>query len=455
MSSFHTDTSRPRASLLNMSAPIAQQTEVNLTAWACNRAEANQARANCSLCTWWQQPDLTTRAHLRRPLHQRRRARQPGAAAPPAPTTAWFMCLHKPNSSREIAFFDYVRVAITSARLNAPSLAPYVLYMHSPEEAFAADHEDDGITGWLRSMGVRVLNSRLSFLHRMPPRRWRMERSTGICKMDIPLAASAHRAELAARGLDTERVLMTDADVLFADDFTFARWPRARRLLTFAAGIEFFSTSLNSGVVYFNVSTLVAEQPRMLQYAIDKKFNFLVADQSWLQEWFDPDLGKGQRAKLTSWTRLDESIFNARPFVHPWRGPPQRRVKLPWTQPRIWHWHGYKPSDVQCWMDSIAQGRWPTRSWRDTPNCTKGRKAREAGAKEGGQCLYMPIRGSGCRHLGRIRQSICYLRTYTYLLLQHRRILQIANSPKAQRALGIEVLNPITTVADADGSRRA
>ena len=223
------------------------------------------------------------------------------------------MCLHKPNSSREIAFFDYVRVAITSARLNAPSLAPYVLYMHSPEEAFAADHEDDGITGWLRSMGVRVLNSRLSFLHRMPPRRWRMERSTGICKMDIPLAASAHRAELAARGLDTERVLMTDADVLFADDFTFARWPRARRLLTFAAGIEFFSTSLNSGVVYFNVSTLVAEQPRMLQYAIDKKFNFLVADQSWLQEWFDPDLGKGQRAKLTSWTRLDESIFNARP----------------------------------------------------------------------------------------------------------------------------------------------
>ena len=95
------------------------------------------------------------------------------------------MCLHKPNSSREIAFFDYVRVAITSARLNAPSLAPYVLYMHGPGEAFAGEDEDDGITGWLRSMGVRVLNSRLSFLQRMPRRRWRMERATGICKMDI------------------------------------------------------------------------------------------------------------------------------------------------------------------------------------------------------------------------------------------------------------------------------
>lgn len=403
---------------------------INVTAWACNLAAANKSRASCSECTWWQQPDLTQRAHLRRQLQRPRKS-----ITPEPPTTAWFMCLHKPSSSREIAFFDYVRVAIMSARLNAPSLAPYVLYMHSPDEAYAHDTEDDGITGWLRSMGVRVLNSRLSFLPHMPPRKRPMERSTGICKMDIPIAASAHRAELAARGLDTERVLMTDADVLFADDFTFARWRRSRQLMTFAAGIEFFSTSLNSGVVYFNVTTFTAERARMLQYAVEKKFNFLVADQSWLQEWFDPALGKGRRARLMGWTRLDESVFNARPFAHPWRGHPKRPVPLPWTQPRLWHWHGYKPADVQCWLDAMAKGTWPLRGWRDTPGCELGRKARAAGAKEGGACLYQPIKGSGCRHLGRIRHTKCYLRTYTYLLSQHRRLLQMANSPGANSSV--------------------
>ena len=322
-----------------------------------------------------------------------------------APKTAWFMCLHKPNSSKEEAFMDYVRVAITSARLNAPSLAPYVLYMHSANDEFANEHETTGIIGWLKSMGVRVLNYRLSFLSLIPRRKWRIERSTGICKMDIPLAARDRHEELAARGLDTERVLMTDADVLFADDFTFARRRRTRRLKTFAAGVELFSNSLNSGVVYFNVSTLMAERPRMLQYAVDKAFNFLVADQSWLQEWFDPALGKGKRAKVTGWLRLDESVFNARPFAHPWRGHPKRPRPLPWLEPHIWHWHGYKPTDVACWLGSMANGGWALRAWRDTPGCASGARARSFGAKEGGACLYQPIKDSGCRYLGRIRQS--------------------------------------------------
>lgn len=136
---------------------------------------------------------------------------------------------------------------------------------------------------------------------------------------------------------------------------------------------------------------------------------------------------KRKRANVTGWDRLDESIFNARPFVHPWRGHPRRRVPLPWHEPRIWHWHGYKPSDVACWMRSIAEGTWPLRAWRDTPGCARGDSARLKGAKEGGGCLFQPIRDSGCRHLGRIRLSKCYLRTYTYLFEQHRKLLRIAN----------------------------
>jgi hypothetical protein len=238
------------------------------------------------------------------------------------------MCLHKPTTASEIAFMDYVRVAITSARLNAPSLAPYVLYMHSEGEAF--DPVDDNTTGWLKAMGVHVYNWRLSFLDQMPPRKRWMERSTGICKMDIPLAAHRLQTELAARGLDVERVVMTDVDVLFAGDFTFARWPQARSLPTFAAGIEFFSKSLNSGVVYFNVTTFMQERAGMLTYAVARGFNFLVADQSWLQEWFDPVARKRKHLmhRKLGWLRLDETVFNARPFVHPWPGHPRRARPL-------------------------------------------------------------------------------------------------------------------------------
>ena len=311
-----------------------------------------------------------------------------------------------------------------SARLNAPSLAPYVLYMHSADEPFAK--EDDEITVWLKALGVRVINSRLSFLHLIPAKRSRMERSTGICKMDLPLAARSVDAELAARGLDRERILVTDVDVLFANDFRLGQRRAAKRLRTFAAGIEFFSEALNSGVVYMNVTTMLAERERMLQYAVRKKFKFLVADQSWLQEWFDPAAGKGRRAIQVGWDRLDEAMWNARPFVHPWRGHPRRRRPLPWPEPRIWHWHGYKPGDVQCWFNAMANGSWPARAWRDTPGCIEGRWARSKGAKEAGACLYQPIRDSGCRVLGRIRHSKCYLRTYSYLYEQHMRILRLA-----------------------------
>ena len=30
-----------------------------------------------------------------------------------------------------------------------------------------------------------------------------------------------------------------------------------------------------------------------------------------------------------------------------------------------WHWHGYKPEDVQCWIDAMRDDTWPKRSWRE------------------------------------------------------------------------------------------
>ena len=91
--------------------------------------------------------------------------------------------------------------------------------------------------------------------------------------MDIPRAAHRLAPELAARGLDPGRVLWTDADVLFAGDWAF---PRSTPLPTFAAGTEVFSPSLNSGVIFGNVSTFVAQWPAMLRHAIKRRFKFQV-----------------------------------------------------------------------------------------------------------------------------------------------------------------------------------
>ena len=84
-------------------------------------------------------------------------------------------------------------------------------------------------------------------------------------------------------------------------------------------------------------------------------------------------------------------------------------------RPRIWHWHGYKPADVQCWMRAMAMGLWP---WRP-PACKK---------KAGARCVYRPMRAAGCRLYGSIQPTACWLRTYTYLLRQHERLLQWATS---------------------------
>ena len=84
---------------------------------------------------------------------------------------------------------------------------------------------------------------------------------------------------------------------------------------------------------------------------------------------------------------------------------------------------GYKPEDVQCWIDAMRAGTWPKRSWRE-----QGGDACYVTTKAGnrilrGACKMKPIIDSPCRYLGRIEPGHCFLRTYTYLLAQHRALL--------------------------------
>ena len=129
-----------------------------------------------------------------------------------------------------------------------------------------------------------------------------------------------------------------------------------------------------------------------------------VADQSWLNQFYG-----------TEWTRLDDGKYNARPFLHPL--PAADEPRRPIAEPRIWHWHGYKPADVRCWLTAMENGSWPERAWR-RPACQGTHR---------GSCTYKPIRGSGCRYYGRITPGKCYLRTYAYLLGEHERFLAMAS----------------------------
>ena len=58
------------------------------------------------------------------------------------------MCVNKPQGgvslirARHSKFIQLVQVAVESARLHAPSLAPYVLYVHGPDQPLDGETDD-------------------------------------------------------------------------------------------------------------------------------------------------------------------------------------------------------------------------------------------------------------------------------------------------------------------------
>ena len=144
----------------------------NITQWACEQAARERSPATCDACTFWQPPALVAPTDEQRArLHATTRTR---------PTTAWFMCVNRPQNTqlkaRHSKFIQLVQVAVASAKLNAPSLAPYILYMHSDGQNY---DEPDYLSSWLKALGVRVINTRLSFADEIPRVRWRMKTLTG------------------------------------------------------------------------------------------------------------------------------------------------------------------------------------------------------------------------------------------------------------------------------------
>ena len=56
------------------------------------------------------------------------------------PRMAWFMCLTPATDAQALKHLDYVKAAIISARLNAPSLAPYIIWVSESTREHSFHH---------------------------------------------------------------------------------------------------------------------------------------------------------------------------------------------------------------------------------------------------------------------------------------------------------------------------
>ena len=189
-----------------------------LVPWAC--AQANGSVSDCAACEWWP---------LLEPLPAAARPLPPPTAAP---DTAWFMCLTEPTGSTSSAHLDFARSAIVSARLNAPSLAPHVVFLHTPgAPPLAPGSVGARFLAWLHRARVRVVPHNLSFYDAIPSNKQRKPGGGGTghlnlgayCRLDVPAIVAGLAPELLARGLRRELVLYTDTDVLFTADFELGR----------------------------------------------------------------------------------------------------------------------------------------------------------------------------------------------------------------------------------------
>ena len=150
----------------------------------------------------------------------------------------------------------------------------------------------------------------------------------------------------------------------------------------------------------------------------------------------------GKAARLGGFHLLESGVYNARAFLHPLSARfPQR--------PSIWHWAGYKPQDVRCWLSTMRDGNWPERSWRN--GAPPFSALPEETSCRTGSCRWKPVLGSGCRFYSALaplmQQTPCYLRTYAYLLDEHTELQRLVRA--MTRPASHETQRHITQVTPA------
>lgn len=233
----------------------------------------------------------------------------------------WFMALNECSDETLRDHVDkyenFARVAVFSARLNAPRLRPNLIY-NGGENAFTRE---------MSAMGVNVIFHRLSFEHLLddvPGREalWRQTARGAMLRMDLPAIVASD-----------ETVLYTDTDVIFqADPGRFA-FPCEVLAVSSEFNIDDFN-AINTGAMIINLGNARQVFAELIRWTIPRLHLVPDYDQGAIRLFFNGN-----------WARLDPRM-NWKPY---WGINPDALIV---------HYHGPKPSnfDTQSHLPLFGDG---------------------------------------------------------------------------------------------------
>jgi lipopolysaccharide biosynthesis glycosyltransferase len=198
-------------------------------------------------------------------------------------------------------------VAVTSAKIYAPSLDPHLIYNGSKNP----------FTDEMENLGVKVHFHGLSFENAVSGAKgrsesWKQVARGTMLRLDIPSIFES----------SDETCLYTDVDVIFLDDP--GKYRLETKLVAFSTEFEYDNFDvINAGVMLINLLEAKKEFPGLLRWTVDNL------------EWV-PDYDQGALRYYFSrrWDRLDQRL-NWKPY---------------WgigKSPIIVHFHGPKPLDFE------------------------------------------------------------------------------------------------------------
>ena len=219
----------------------------------------------------------------------------------------WIMALNEKSADypQGDSYELMAQVAVYSAKLNAPSLDPYLIWNGEPS----------AYTETMESLGVTVIPHKLSIENEVNAcgnrsKQWKHTASGAMLRLDLPSIFS---------GLD-ETILYTDVDVMFLDDP--GKYYLATNSFAFSSEFDMHDfVNINTGVMLLNLS---------------KSKEAFTQLRSWTQDnltWI-PDFDQGAIRMFFNgnWDRLDPRL-NWKPY---WSVKPDQILV---------HFHGPKPTD--------------------------------------------------------------------------------------------------------------
>jgi hypothetical protein len=188
----------------------------------------------------------------------------------------WFTAIDSCLEEVRNEYFKFLVAALNSARINSPSLVPYVLY----------NGNESRIPDSLKSMKwVNFFNHQLSFSENLKKCDEKYNYQIGAYfRLDIPLIMESLLGKYALKNIDLEYVLYTDTDVLFFKDIDSCSLPKPSVI---SIGPENYkNTSGNSGVLYMNVSAMKNHHNELISFADSNCWKFSAYDQGLILSYF-------------------------------------------------------------------------------------------------------------------------------------------------------------------------